>query len=88
MRDLGYSAVQKFLESFKRGNARFEPLEKIDLIRVHEIAIEYGSAEFDVVDCCIMTLAERLKITQIATFDRRDFSIFRPHHCNYLELLP
>ena len=35
-----------------------------------------------------MAIAERLNITRIATFDRRDFSIFQPSHCDYLELLP
>jgi uncharacterized protein len=88
MRDLGYAGIQTFLEHFKQIKARFEPVEKADLARVHEITVQYASAEFDVVDCCIMVLAERLKITRIATFDRRDFSIFRPRHCDYLELLP
>lgn len=88
MRDMGYVGVQKFLANFKRVNARFEPIEKSDLDRVHEIAVSYASAEFDIVDCCVMVLAERLTITQIATFDRRDFSIYRPRHCNYFELLP
>ena len=87
-RDLGYAGIQTFLEHFKRINARLEPLEKADLARVHEIAVTYANAEFDVVDCCIMVLAERLKIMRIATFDRRNFSIFRPRHCDYLELLP
>jgi hypothetical protein len=35
-----------------------------------------------------MAQAERLNIARIATFDRRDFSVFRPKHCEYLELLP
>lgn len=85
---MGYAGLQKFLERFKRLNARIEPLEMIDFGRVHEISLEYTTAEFDIVDCCIMTLAERLNIIRIATFDRRDFSIFRPRHTNYLELLP
>ena len=38
---------------------------------------KYADARFDFVDCCIMALAERLAITQICTFDRRDFSIFK-----------
>ena len=49
---------------------------------------KYADARFDFVDCCIMALVERLDITQICTFDRRDFGIFRPAHCEYLELLP
>lgn len=88
MRDLGYTGVRRFLENFQRVNARLEPLDMSDLPRIHAIAVEYADAEFDVVDCCLMAIAERLEITQVATFDRRDFSIYRPRHCEYLELLP
>jgi predicted nucleic acid-binding protein len=87
-RDLGYHGVQKFLENFKKIKARLEPIENADLERIHAISLEYSTAKFDIVDCCIMTLSERLNISRIATFDRRDFSIFRPRHCDYLELLP
>jgi predicted nucleic acid-binding protein len=48
----------------------------------------YASARLDFVDCCLMALSERLNITQICTYDRRDFSMFRPAHCDYLTLLP
>jgi hypothetical protein len=88
LRDLGYRGLQRFLENFKQVDFRLLALERADLARVHEISVTYTSAEFDMVDCCIMALAERLNITQVATFDRRDFSIFRPKHCDYLELLP
>ncbi len=86
--DIGYSGLQKFLAYFTRLNAKLVPIEIDDLRRVREIAIAYQDAEFDIVDCCIMAIAERLNITRIATFDRRDFSVFRPSHCEYLELLP
>src|SRR5258708_15322410 len=88
IRDIGYPGVQKFLENFKQINPQLEPIDTSDLARVHEISVAYTSAQFDVVDCCIMAIAERLNITQVATFDRRDFGIFRPRHCDYLELLP
>lgn len=52
------------------------------------VAILYGDVAFYIVDCCIMAIAERLGVTRIATFDRRDFSIFRPQHCDFFELLP
>ncbi len=48
----------------------------------------YASADLDFVDCAIMALAERLNIRQILTFDHRDFSIVRPQHNAYFELLP
>jgi predicted nucleic acid-binding protein len=59
-----------------------------DLRRVQEIMAFYASARLDLVDTCIMALSERLQITKVCTFDRRDFSIFRPKHCDFLELLP
>ena len=87
-RDFGYFGVQTFLGNFARLNAQLESLAKEDLDRVRDIANTYADAQFDVVDCCIMAIAERLNVTRIATFDRRDFSIFQPRHCEYLELLP
>lgn len=87
-RDFGQIGVQRFLNQFKGINAQFVSLSRSDLARIHEIAATYASAGFDIVDCCIMALAERLGVTRIATFDRRDFSIFRPRHCDFLELLP
>ncbi len=56
--------------------------------RMEAIMTRYASARFDYADVAQMVLAERLKITQIYTFDRRDFSIFRPQHCDAFELLP
>ncbi len=61
---------------------------KTDLRRARQIMQQYEKADLDFVDCCIMALSERLKITSVYTFDRRDFVIFRPTHVDYLELLP
>lgn len=88
VRDLGYVGLQSLLSNLEASEVKFAHLEMNDLIRIREIAETYADAEFDIVDCCIMTLAERLLITRIATFDRRDFGIFRPRHCQFLELLP
>ena len=35
-----------------------------------------------------MVIAERLGVARSTSFDRRDFSIFRPRHCDNLDLLP
>jgi predicted nucleic acid-binding protein len=67
---------------------RIENLTTEDMNRMEAIMREYASAELDFADTAIMAVAERLNITRVATFDRRDFSIFRPTHCEYLELLP
>ena len=87
-RDLGHSSIQQFLEHFAQLDASLEPIGLGDLARAREILITYDDAQFDIVDCCIMAIAERHDITRIATFDRRDFSIFRPSHCESFELLP
>jgi predicted nucleic acid-binding protein len=55
---------------------------------MQQIMEQYQDAVFDFTDVAIMALAERLSITRVCTFDHRDFSIFHPLHCDYLELLP
>ena len=87
-RNLGYANSLKFFDFFKNRSVRLLPVLVGDLARVDEISQQYTDARLDLVDCCVMALAERLNITRIATFDRRDFSIFQPQHCDYLELLP
>ena len=85
---VGHHAVLRFLKLFVISNIEMESLTKSDIQRAYEIMEKYSSARLDFVDCCIVALAERLNITQICTFDRRDFSIIRPAHCDTLELLP
>lgn len=85
---LGIPAVLKCLDGIVAAKIPLEPITVIDLIRIREITSTYADAQLDFVDCCIMALAERLHITKILTFDYRDFGIFRPKHCDYLELLP
>jgi len=67
---------------------RFVPLTVTDFARTVALMDRYRDAELDFVDCCLTALAERLNITRICTFDRRDFSLIRPQHTEYFELLP
>lgn len=39
-------------------------------------------------DASIVAIAERLRITEIATFDHRHFGVVRPAHAEYFTLLP
>jgi predicted nucleic acid-binding protein len=79
-------AIQVFAST--RAGFQIQSLTNADLIRMQQIMEQYQDAAFDFTDTAIMALAERLNITRVCTFDRRDFSIFRPAHCDYLELLP
>jgi uncharacterized protein len=86
---LGERAVLLFLDAISgESPLELEGISKGDIQRARSIMETYSGARLDFVDCCLMAISERLNITQICTFDRRDFSIFRPKHCDFLELLP
>ncbi len=59
-----------------------------DLERAAEILEKYADSKIDYVDAVIMAIAERLNIKRILTVDRRDFSLFRPKHCDFFEIIP
>ena len=75
-----------FLDDVGKFNFSLEPLTTVDILRIRAIAAKYPILDF--VDCCIVAIAERLNITQICTFDHRDFRMIRPAHVEYFELLP
>ncbi|MBI1257299.1 MAG: PIN domain-containing protein [Chloroflexi bacterium] len=84
---INYSrAIKVFMDT--KENFHIEALTSEDMQRMEQIMNQYASAEFDFADTAIMAQAERLNVTRVATFDHRDFEIFRPAHCDYLELLP
>lgn len=87
-RDGGVQSVAAFLAGFTGAGMKLLCLTGDDLSRAGTIMLDYQDARFDFVDCSIMAISERLKISRVCTFDRRDFSIFRPQHCDYLLLLP
>lgn len=84
---LGYSSAIKAISEV-RDLYSIEPLLSEDMQRMEDLMQRYQDARFDYTDVAIMALSERLKITTIYTFDRRDFVVFRPIHCPALELLP
>jgi predicted nucleic acid-binding protein len=81
-------AVASFLHALEQFNFQLQALSGQDLSRAREILETYTDAQLDFVDCCLMALAERLKIRRVCTIDPRDFYIFRPAHCDRLEILP
>ena len=83
----GYSkAIQSV--GLVRASCRLMELTDPDYVRMAAIMSRYAGAKFDFADAAIMALSERLGITRVATLDRRDFGLFRPAHCDALELLP
>lgn len=85
-----YTGYRQAIQAIRivRLSFKMEPLLPQDFARMEEIMTQYADARFDYTDVAIMAIAERLDIAQIYTFDRRDFSIVRPHHRSAFELLP
>lgn len=85
---IGQMAVLSFLDALTTSSMELEPITKSDLERARAIMATYAAADFDLADCCIMAQTERLRITNVCTFDERDFRQFRPSHVDYLILFP
>lgn len=80
--------MRQFLRQLAASEVAIEPVTMNDLKRVTEILTAYADSNLDFVDATIVTLAERLNIVRIFTLDRRDFTIIRPKHCPYFDIIP
>lgn len=85
---LGHKAMRLFLKQLVASDTILESVISADLLRVIEILDNYADSQLDFVDATIIAIAERRNITRILTLDRRDFTIVRPQHCPYFEILP
>jgi uncharacterized protein len=62
-----------------------------DYRRMAELLTTYASLRLQVVDACIVALAERLDLREVAALDRRDLLVVAPRHLpkgDRLTLLP
>ncbi|MBC8171795.1 MAG: PIN domain-containing protein [Anaerolineae bacterium] len=85
---VGYTTAVKMFRLVRSTTFQISPLSDADMNRMEAIMLQYADNQFDYVDTAIMALSESLKIEDIYTFDRRDFTTFRPLHRPYLRLLP
>jgi predicted nucleic acid-binding protein len=85
---LGVEAEVRFLGDLAAGNLIPEPVPPGDWLRIAELVAEYRDLPLGTVDASVVTAAERLAARQIATLDRRHFSVIRPAHTDAFELLP
>lgn len=85
---LGADAEVRFLGDLAAGEFSVEPVAASDWLRIAELVNEYRDLPLGSVDASIVATAERLDITQLATLDRRHFSVVRPSHTPSFELLP
>lgn len=85
---LGWQPEVRLLGDVAAGNFTLEPVHPGDLIRIAGLVARYHDLPLGTVDASVVATAERLYVTEIATIDRRHFSIVRPAHTEIFELLP
>ncbi len=87
-REGGPPAEAGFLHGLADEDFTVADLEPADYRRTEELVIQYADMPVGAVDASIVALAERLNIVEVATLDRRHFSVVRPRHIGALHLLP
>jgi predicted nucleic acid-binding protein len=85
---LGSQPANRFWQSAVEGIFDLLDLDIDDLKRAFEIENKYPKAGFGIVDSTCFAVSEKYKIRKVFTYDRRDFSIYRPTFAETFELLP
>jgi hypothetical protein len=88
-RHLGTDAEAAMIDSIGPGR-RFDlgDLVAEDLGRIAELVRRYSGLRLGGTDASVIAAAERLGITDIATVDRRHFTVVRPAHVDAFTLWP
>ena len=74
--DFNRNAQIDFLDWISKDALEIQNIEIPDFNSIRDLTIKYKDLPMDFADACLVYLAEKLNIEQIATIDR-DFSIYR-----------
>lgn len=85
---LGVEPEVRFLGDLADGAFTVESVAAGDWLRIAELVARYRDLPLGTVDASVVTTAERLGISEIATVDRRHFTVVRPRHIEAFTLLP
>ncbi len=85
---LGPEPEVRFLGDLAAGAFSVEPVAAGDWLRIAELVANYRDLPLGTVDASVVAAAERLGVQEIATVDRRHFSVVRPSHVAAFTLLP
>ena len=85
---LGAEAEVRFLGDLASGAFTIEPVPVGDWLRIAELVWTYRDLRLGTVDASVVAAAERLRISEIATLDRRHFTVVRPSGIPGFHLLP
>jgi len=88
VRSYGQKWHLRFLNSVATGELDVLDLEPTDHRRVARLCATYSDLPLDQVDASVIAIAEREQARQVASLDRRHFTIVRLADGSTLELLP
>jgi predicted nucleic acid-binding protein len=68
----------------------FEPVEltRADFQRMAGLVEQYADMRLGTTDASVIVVAERFKVSEVATLNHRHFTVVRPAHTGYFQLLP
>ena len=84
---LGVDPEVRFLGDLAAGNLIVEPVAASDWLRIAELVAHYRDLPLGTVDASVIAAAERLGTNDIATLDRRHFTVVQSN-IGILHLLP
>jgi predicted nucleic acid-binding protein len=74
---LGAESELPFIGEFAAANLIAEPVAPADWMRIAELVARYRDLPLGTVDASVIAASERLDAPEIATLDRRHFSVVR-----------
>ncbi|BCA56428.1 pilus biogenesis protein [Nitrospira sp. KM1] len=83
-----WRAQEALWEMLERGVIVLLALELQEVSRMRELMKKYKDLPMDLADAALVAVAERERIRQIFTLDRRDFEVYRPARLGRFILLP
>jgi uncharacterized protein len=87
-REAGARVEALFLTALADGDFQLIDLRAEDYRRSAALVETYADLPLSTTDATVIALAERLGISEVATLDRRHFSVVQPRHVPALTLLP
>ena len=77
-----------FLRSIAQQTISIVDLELSDYERMAELVDAYADFPLGTTDAAVVAVAERLRVSEVATLDHRHFRVVRPRHIPAFTLLP
>ncbi|WP_405061635.1 PIN domain-containing protein [Kribbella sp. NBC_01505] len=84
----GPKAEMAFVRSLAAGDFIIASTPASTLDRMADLIGQYADLPLGLADASVITLAEQLEVQEVATLDRRHFSVVRPRHVDAFTLLP